>query len=726
MMKINQLGVITFSLEALWLLAVIGIPLVAMPYTSIMAESSISHVEVPKVVLLRILVALMVVTTLYKIILTKDSKKFRLNLTIKTFCVFVKQKHYSWAFIAIVFLGISTLIATLFSTSFQTSLWGAIPKQDGHALVNVFSYLALFFIIATNVKTKRQLNRLVMSIIALGAILGILGILQNLGYDPFQFAGYTNMARVPLTMGNPIFAASVLCLTIATTLITCSVVTYTRKPHTKSRISPIYQHILWILILSLQIIGLIHTLSRGAWVSVIILTCILCIGMSICIGWKVALKASMIFAVATIISLSVIMVMDQEDGQPTSQIVDRISSIQSDVLDGDLNQRIPIWLSSWQIIVSRPWFDDQLAPNKWLGIVTGYGPDMFRFVFPLNSPLDKSDTYLPIEAHNAHNVFLHQLFEQGVLGLLSALLLFISILVPSILLLRNKSPVLSIEYRIVLVGIIATIMGRTIEQSVGIARISDLTVFWIMLGVMIALPNILSKESSIDAEDINLRNEISTKSITTNSSIRWRILPISLIAIVIIYISCAGHIHYFRATLSASEARYHYTVGDLQNSLLMIEHAISLSPNMPTYYLFKNLILSDAILNNIALDTSECPITGISIDQRRCLLEIKYQSAETSVNQQPLYWRSVFEKAVSADNLVKYDEALELYEQTSILIPNSWPLHNQLARLYIFEEEYDKAQIHLNHSLNILQKGSYNIEGQTLQQELDDRIRNSK
>ena len=351
---------------------------------------------------------------------------------------------------------------------------------------------------------------------------------------------------------------------------------------------------------------------------------------------------------------------------------------------------------------------------------------MFRFVFPLNSPLDKSDTYLPIEAHNAHNVFLHQLFEQGVLGLLSALLLFISILVPSILLLCNKSPVLSIEYRIVLVGIIATIMGRTIEQSVGIARISDLTVFWIMLGVMIALPNILSKESSIDAEDINLRNEISTKSITTNSSIRWRILPISLIAIVIIYISCAGHIHYFRATLSASEARYHYTVGDLQNSLLMIEHAISLSPDMPTYYLFKNLILSDAILNNIALDTFECPILGISIDQRQCLLEIKYQSAETSVNQQPLYWRSVFEKAVSADNLVKYDEALELYEQTSILIPNSWPLHNQLARLYIFEEEYDKAQIHLNHSLNILQKGSYNIEGQTLQQELDDRIRNSK
>ena len=158
----------------------------------------------------------------------------------------------------------------------------------------------------------------------------------------------------------------------------------------------------------------------------------------------------------------------------------------------------------------------------------------------------------------------------------------------------------------------------------------------------------------------------------------------------------------------------------------MIEHAISLSPDMPTYYLFKNLILSDAILNNIALDTFECPILGISIDQRQCLLEIKYQSAETSVNQQPLYWRSVFEKAVSADNLVKYDEALELYEQTSILIPNSWPLHNQLARLYIFEEEYDKAQMHLNHSLNILQKGSYNIEGQTLQQELDDRIRNSK
>jgi tetratricopeptide (TPR) repeat protein len=157
----------------------------------------------------------------------------------------------------------------------------------------------------------------------------------------------------------------------------------------------------------------------------------------------------------------------------------------------------------------------------------------------------------------------------------------------------------------------------------------------------------------------------------------------------------------------------------------MIEQAINLSPNIPTYYLFKNLIISGAIQNNIALDTFKCPITNTDINNRQCLLETKYQSADNAVNQQPFYWRSVFEKAVSADNLLKYDEALELYEQTSKLIPNSWPLRNQLTDLYISEEKYDKAEIHLNHSLKITQKGSYNVEAQRLREALDDRIQDS-
>ena len=152
MIKMNQLKATTIILEALWLLSVVGIPLIAMPYTSIMAESSISNVEMPKVILLRILVTLMVVITLWKIALTSHSNKFRLNMRIKPSYVFVKQRHYSWTLVAIVALSISTLIATLFSTNLQTSLWGSIPKQDGHALVNIFSYFKFCLIVLYKVQ----------------------------------------------------------------------------------------------------------------------------------------------------------------------------------------------------------------------------------------------------------------------------------------------------------------------------------------------------------------------------------------------------------------------------------------------------------------------------------------------------------------------------------------------------------------------------------------------
>ena len=723
MTKINQITAIRITLESLWLLAVVGIPLIAMPYTSIMAESSISHVEVPKVVLLRLLVTLMVVITLWEIVLTKDLRIFRLNLTTKPFYSFLKQNHYSWTLMAIAAVGVSTLLGTLFSTRFQISLWGAIPKQDGHALINTFSYLVLFYIIASHIKTRHQVNRLAISIIASGVSLGILGIVQNLGHNPFHLSGYTNMERIPLTMGNPIFAASFLCLTIATSLVTCSLVIYKKK---FLDIYKIHHLIIWSLIISIQITGLIHTLSRGAWVSVAVLICIFFIGIWVCVGWRIALKIGTVFAIATIISFSAIAATEKESSRTSSQIADRVASIQSEVLTGDLNQRIPIWLSSWRIVVSRPWFEDQYAPNKWLTIITGYGPDMFRFVFPLNSPLNRFESHLPIEAHNAHNFFLHQLVEQGVLGLLSSLFLFISIVTSSISLLIRKASMLSVEYRMVVIGIIAIVISRAVEQSVGVGRISDMTLFWIILAAMIALPNILNRESVIVATKRNKHDEMGTQSIPANSlSPRW-VLPISIISIIVCYISFTEHVQYLRATLSASEAKHYYATGELNSAYITIERAINLSPNIPTYYLFKNMMISDAIRNDIALDTFQCPVTNTQINHRQCLLKSKYQSAKTAVKHQPLYWRSVFEQAVSADHLIKYDEALKLYEQTSALIPNSWPLHNQLAGLYISEEQYDKAEIHLNRSLSITQQSSYNIEGQTLRQTLLERMQKVK
>ena len=138
------------------------------------------------------------------------------------------------------------------------------------------------------------------------------------------------------------------------------------------------------------------------------------------------------------------------------------------------------------------------------------------------------------------------------------------------------------------------------------------------------------------------------------------------------------------------------------------------------------MVISDAIQNNIAIDTFNCPTNDTNINRLQCLLEIKYQSAKTAVNQQPLYWKSVFEKAVSSDNLAQYDEALELYEKTAALIPNSWPLRNQLASLYISDEQYDKAKVHLNHSLNITKHGSYNVEGKTLRTTFDNKIHNTQ
>jgi O-antigen ligase len=127
-----------------------------------------------------------------------------------------------------------------------------------------------------------------------------------------------------------------------------------------------------------------------------------------------------------------------------------IPEISGRIINGpkDISGRLTIWQHSLELIKSRPW--------------TGVGPDMFRYHYLQVSPA--GPTGIPEEPDHAHNWIIHNTAEMGIGGgLLTAGLAGASVAVSGPL------------------GVVFA--GRLAEQMLGVGRVSDMMLFWILLGV---------------------------------------------------------------------------------------------------------------------------------------------------------------------------------------------------------------------------------------------------
>ena len=177
----------------------------------------------------------------------------------------------------------------------------------------------------------------------------------------------------------------------------------------------------------------------------------------------------------------------------------RFASVTGEVFSGNFSNRGDIWKGSLLLMQTHPWFDFDELSLSWLQPIVGYGPDLFRYTYLLVSvPLDAG--LLPAEPDHAHNFFLNQGVEQGILGLLSSMGIFLApFLVGGYQLIKRRLTYPDI-YKLVLIGLLATLGGRLLEQMVGVTRVSDLMLFWVLLGVFAALPVVMQSPNTVTNE----------------------------------------------------------------------------------------------------------------------------------------------------------------------------------------------------------------------------------
>ena len=509
------------GLEGLWLSAVFLVPLIFLNQDYAVSEAAIANVEVPKVALLRTLAGAIALLWLMEWAIRSQAFQgpfqstsiinFKGNFHPRNISsrlnTWIKVHPSRWLILgAGLFFG-STLLSTVFSGSFVNSMWGEIPGQDGYSAYTIASYGMLFSVIATHLKSRAQLGRFFGAIVLMGFLVGLYSLLQHYDHDLFNLAESTGggKQRGSVFMGNPIFAAAVLSMTVPITLIAAAI-NFRDETWGESGVWTKFGQLgrdtlctsLWALSLSAQILGLIFTYSRGPWLGTAFAVAGFLTIIIISSGWRIMIRTLLVLvlsgvlaaallhwqgslsianygswlgfvialsglagtfvflfilkkfsravifiaavgAIVTIVIASAITpstlsrlgsaaptVSSAGAASETTQIGARISSIKSDVLSGDFGGRSEHWEVSWTLIKNRPWFEFDDLNFTWLRQLIGYGPDLFRYTYLLESP-PGSFNFHPTEPDHAHSYYIHQIVEQGILGGVAALSLFAAV-----------------------------------------------------------------------------------------------------------------------------------------------------------------------------------------------------------------------------------------------------------------------------------------------------------
>ncbi len=190
-------------IEAGWLAAAVAIPLFFNIYTA-------RTFEPDKLTLMRSIVTVMILAWLVKFL----EETAPSNGTIP-----FGQKVKNWLKQPMVLPSIVILliyiISTIASLSPLVSLWGSYQRMQGS--YTFISYMIIFALMASNMRTREQIDRFITTIIIASIPVALYGIIQRNGLDPLPWAGDV-VQRVASTMGNAIFVASYLVMIVPLTI----------------------------------------------------------------------------------------------------------------------------------------------------------------------------------------------------------------------------------------------------------------------------------------------------------------------------------------------------------------------------------------------------------------------------------------------------------------------------------------------------------------------------
>ena len=573
-----------------------------------------------------------------------------------------------WLILATACFATAVLLSTLLSTSLRVSVWGETPGQDGYGAYNTVTFIALFAVVASRIKAFAQIEKLLIAIVAASILAATYGILQNYFVEPFNYAfnaaadiPVAQTGRAPSTFGNPVFAGGYFALAIP--------VTFALVLRTLDRWSPALHTAIWASALAIQLLGLVFTFSRGAWVGLAAGLVALTVLALLFLDGRLVRRIAVLLAISLAVTLLIAEAPDLLLSDTRRSVTERTASIGTSVTAQGLSGRTEIWSGSLDLILDRPWYANDDLPLAPLRPFIGYGPDMFRYTFPLAAPTSQAGG---LHSH-AHNILLHLAIEIGILGLLAFLAVIAAAFATGLHTLkplrRTADPT-----AILIVVLLAALSGRAVEQMVGVGRIADTMLFWLLLATLAAAIRLAAPAvAPIRAAAVTAPRQSAPAALRPAFGLG---LAIGLL-VVLGTTTWVRNVNYVTAGFTTAAARDSFDSGDLGASLNHMDRAIALAPDVPLYHHNRA-----AILDAFRSADPESP-------NARTLVEQSYIASRQGFEANPFLPQARLALANASLQLAvsgyegKDVEAIDQFTALTARLPNDYRMYNNLAAAFI-------------------------------------------
>ncbi len=107
------------------------------------------------------------------------------------------------------------LVSTVLSVVPSVSFWGSYQRLQGTD--TTFSYIVIFLIAASSIRTRSQFNRTINTALVVSFPIAFYGLIQHYGLDPLPWGGDVRV-RITSNMGNAIFVAAYLIMVVPLTV----------------------------------------------------------------------------------------------------------------------------------------------------------------------------------------------------------------------------------------------------------------------------------------------------------------------------------------------------------------------------------------------------------------------------------------------------------------------------------------------------------------------------
>jgi tetratricopeptide (TPR) repeat protein len=404
-------------IEAGWLAAVILVPIFFNVYSSRIFEPD-------KITLLRSLALLMLGAWLIKII---DEGRIRLN-SLPTGQSSWKVLLKTPLVLPALVITVVYLVATIFSVSPRTSLWGSYQRLQG--FYTTLSYLIIFSMLLANLRRRKQVDRLVTTIVLASLPVALYGILQHYQLDPIPWGGDTTV-RIAANMGNAIFVAAYMVMAFPLTAGRI-VESFTAIMRENSRL---YAHVaratVYVFTAFVQVIALYMSGSRGPVLGFLASAFIMFLLLTIL--WRKRWMTITVSILAVFGAVSLI-VLNIPGGPLESIRKNPIVGRFGQILDSESTNALVrkyIWQGAAELVSPHEPLEYPDGSNDRFNIVRpliGYGPESMYVAYnPFYPPLLGHVERRNASPDRSHNETWDSLVTTGWLGFLAYLFIFMSV-----------------------------------------------------------------------------------------------------------------------------------------------------------------------------------------------------------------------------------------------------------------------------------------------------------